>query len=83
MHVHMATKTITITEEAYNKLKVRKKGNESFSEVINRIAPYTDWSDFAGVLSEESARKLEKSIKESRKETEKKLERINKHMRGL
>ncbi len=35
----MATKTITITEEAYGKLKMRKKGNDSFGDVINRIAP--------------------------------------------
>ena len=78
----MATKTITITEEAYNKLKVRKKGNESFSEVINRIAPFTDWSDFAGVLSKKSADKLEESIKELRKESEKRAERIARLMQG-
>jgi predicted CopG family antitoxin len=30
----MSTKTITKTEEAYNRLKSRKKENQSFSEVI-------------------------------------------------
>ena len=64
----MATKTLTITEEAYRKLKMRKRKNESFSDVINRVMPYTDWSDFIGILSRNSAEKLKKSIEESRKE---------------
>ena len=79
----MATKTITITEAAYEKLKMRKKENESFSEVINRVMPYTDWSEFIGVLSPRSASRLEKSVKESRKGTEEKLTRLNRLMKGL
>jgi predicted CopG family antitoxin len=35
----MSTKTITITEEAYNRLKSRKEGNQSFSEVIIQNFP--------------------------------------------
>ena len=79
----MATKTITITEEAYGKLKMRKKENESFTDVINRVMPYTDWADFVGILSKKSANKLEKSIKESRKETEEKLARLSQLISGV
>ena len=34
----MASKTITITEEVYQLLKVLKKQNESFSELLRRLA---------------------------------------------
>ena len=33
----MATKTITITEEAYDRLKEHKREDESFTEMILRI----------------------------------------------
>ena len=35
----MAVKTITIDLEAYRRLKGRRQGNESFSEVIKRMVP--------------------------------------------
>jgi predicted CopG family antitoxin len=35
----MSTETITITEEAYNRLKSRKSENQSFSEVIMQNFP--------------------------------------------
>ena len=78
----MATKTITITEGAYSKLKMRKKPNESFSEVINRIIPFTDWTDFAGTLNEESAATLQKAVKDARKESEKRSGKIASGLEG-
>ena len=76
----MATKTISITEDAYERLAALKNENESFSEVIGRITLKPKLSDFHGVLS-----KLEKSIKELRKEHskshEKRVERIRKELK--
>jgi len=33
----MATKTISLTEEAYERLKAHKREDESFSDVVNRL----------------------------------------------
>jgi predicted CopG family antitoxin len=46
----MGTKTITITEDAYKKLKVEKMEGESFSELIDRLTDGSrkDLMEFAG-----------------------------------
>lgn len=63
----MATKTITVTKEAYEILKSMKSKNESFSETILRIAKRKPLSSFYGVLRAESGKRLEKTIVENRK----------------
>ena len=63
----MATKTISITEEAYERLKYRKNETESFSQVINRMTNKRELSDFFGILSREEADLLEKTIEKNRK----------------
>lgn len=67
----MATKTISITENAYKILERNKKENESFSKVIVREmggkGNVKKLREFYGVLSKEAGDALEKSILESRK----------------
>ncbi len=62
----MATKTISITEEAYERLNRRKKERESFSEVINRLAGKQSLACFSGILSGKETSKLEAEIEKSR-----------------
>lgn len=71
IHVHMATKTISITEETYEMLASWKKENESFSEVIKRLGSKPSLVRFAGTLSEKRASELEASITESRERSRK------------
>ena len=61
----MGTKTISITDEAYNILKSRK-GDTSFSEIIVKLSGKKKLSSFYGALSEESADALEKAVLEGR-----------------
>ena len=77
MYIHldcMATKCITVTEEAYNRLAARKEGNESFSDVINRITHKSSILDLVGLLSPKEAEEIEKNIKTMRKELDKEVE---------
>ncbi len=76
----MATKTLTITEDAYGRLAAAKEENESFSEVINRITGKVNLLSIAGILAEEEADNLEKSIKEIRRKSTVRLRRIAKEI---
>jgi len=67
----MVTKTLTITEEAYNLLARQKKNGESFSEVIKKeLSNKTRIRDLYGILSDitkaEHERMME-AIEKSRK----------------
>lgn len=63
----MVTKTLTITKDAYERLKMFKKPDESFSKVIKRItADKQDIMQFAGILSEEEGEEMLRDIKRMR-----------------
>ncbi len=67
----MVTKTITVTEEAYRALSSLKDPRESFSETLVRVSKRKSLDYFYGVLSKKTGEKLEKAVKESRKERNK------------
>lgn len=64
----MGMKTISLTEEAYEKLRASKKEGESFSEVVERIAPGVRLEDYWGILDDEAADELRKAVTETRRE---------------
>ena len=67
----MASKNLTLREEVYNKLVQAKKGNESFSEVIERLLEgKRDLMSFAGIFSaDKEFYRATKDIMEVRKKT--------------
>ena len=62
----MATKTLTITEDAYTILKEKKTEHESFSDVILRFSGKRSLESFFGALSGKTADAIEEDIKEMR-----------------
>jgi predicted CopG family antitoxin len=62
----MSVRTITVTEEAYRRLRAHKGASESFSEVVIRLTRRKPLSDFAGVLGHRNAEALRAAIEEDR-----------------
>lgn len=72
MHIHryMGSKTISLEDSAYQKLKAAKRPGESFSDVVNRILRGREpaLSDFRGLLDKEAANELARAISQMRAE---------------
>ncbi len=66
----MGSKTISLEDSAYAKLKAAKRPGESFSDVIHRVLADSKPSltDFEGLLDWEAAEDLAKTIARMREE---------------
>jgi predicted CopG family antitoxin len=77
MYVHvyyMATKSITITNEAYERLASCKGPKDSFSDVVNKLTSKHSFLDLVGVLSPAEAKEIGSHIKNMQKRIRKKLD---------
>lgn len=62
----MGTKTISLSDEAYERLKAAKKEGESFSDVVNRISPGVRLEEYWGILDDGATEELRDAIEEGR-----------------
>ena len=67
----MGTKTIGLRDDVYNRLKARKREDESFTDLMDRLLEETttDWRDEFGTLPAEDAQELEQIVADSRDQT--------------
>lgn len=70
----MGTKTISLADDAYEKLKSHKREGESFSDVVRRLAGGASLAEYHGALDDETATELE-AIVERRREDRSKTHR--------
>jgi len=63
----MASKTIMIQEDTYEKLKKLKRGNESFNDLILRLVDKKqDLTPFFGILSEKEGNAIDRTLSQVR-----------------
>ncbi|MBI3032232.1 antitoxin VapB family protein [Candidatus Woesearchaeota archaeon] len=72
----MSTKTITLSQDAYDLLARRKEGKESFSDVVRKLAKPKSLLEFAGILNHQEAEKMRSIINEGRKQSQERAERL-------
>lgn len=67
----MGTKTIGVRDEVYERLKARKREDESFTDLVNRLLDETqaDWREGFGTLDVAAADELERVVEASRERT--------------
>jgi predicted CopG family antitoxin len=67
----MGTKTIGLREDVYERLKARKEGDESFTELVDRLLEEAtvEWRAGFGTLEAGDADALERAVELSRQRT--------------
>lgn len=80
----MASKNIGIKEDVYERLKAHKRGDESFSEALDRILSEldSDWRTHAGFLTEEEAADLEAEVVRGLEEVDDSLDELGDEIDG-
>lgn len=75
-----ASKTIALSESAYRKLKARKREDESFSDVVDRMAGERSLLELAGTVSQEDSEEFRAAINEARESMDRSAEETHREM---
>jgi predicted CopG family antitoxin len=70
------SKSIRLSDEAYERLAAHKEADETFSEVILRLAGERSLLDIAGVLDDEQADSVREAVEERRERRARDLENV-------
>ncbi|WP_435158123.1 antitoxin VapB family protein [Haladaptatus sp. DFWS20] len=75
----MGTKTISLDDEAYERLKSHKREGESFSTVVKRLAGERSWREVAGIWDDDTD-ELEAVIEEGRERSRARRDRLQQEL---
>ncbi|MFC7026526.1 antitoxin VapB family protein [Halomicroarcula sp. GCM10025324] len=68
------SKSIRLSEDAYERLAAHKRDDETFSDVVLRLAGERSLLELAGILSDEEADALRDAVEERRERRNEELE---------
>jgi len=70
------SKSIRLSEEAYERLAAHKRDDETFSDVVLRRAGERSLLDIAGILGDEEAEALRDAVEERRERRDRDLDGV-------
>ena len=70
----MGTKTISLDEAAYERLRAHKREGESFSTVVKRLAGERSWREVTGIWAGDDD--LEEAVDAGRERSRERRERV-------
>ncbi|WP_074796342.1 antitoxin VapB family protein [Haloferax larsenii] len=76
------SKSIRLSEDAYERLAAHKREGETFSDVVLRLAGERSLIEIAGILSDDEADAMRAAVEERRARREEDLESVADEMRG-
>jgi predicted CopG family antitoxin len=79
--VHMS-KSIRLSEDAYERLAAHKREDETFSDVVLRLAGERSLMELAGILSDEEADAMREAVGERRARRSEELENVADELGG-
>jgi len=79
--MHMS-KSIRLSEDAYERLAAHKREDETFSDVVLRLAGERSLLELGGILSDDEADAMRDAVEERRTRREDDLENVADEMRG-
>lgn len=70
IHLRMSSRTISLEESAYRRLRAAKRPGESFTDAVNRLlsAGEPSFLDFRGFLPRKAAEELARTVAAMRQE---------------
>ena len=79
--MHMS-KSIRLSEDAYERLAAHKREDETFSDVVLRLAGERSLMEIAGILTDDEADAMREAVEERRARRDDELETVTDEMRG-
>lgn len=73
-------RNVRLTEEAYRRLKRRKRPGESFSDTVERLAGERSLLELAGLLTDEEADAMRDAIEERDRRSRERLDELTEKM---
>lgn len=71
----MATRNISLDDEAYSRLEKLKSEGESFSDVVKNVTSEKSWLEVAGIWEDETE-EIREAVEEGRKKSRDRSDRI-------